>query len=206
MPEGKAEQGRGGMRRCGAASGGAGRHAAERHGRTALGGIEESDLARHMRLADPGRLTGAVRAIHDGTCFILHSGDDLVGLLSRASRGDSGRCTVRMSLPREFEGRGADGKAPRGGGFEIIFVERREDGGRGSEDRAELTGRTREWLARARPGRRLRMLNLGLGAAIFAAMSAAFLVAMSPPLSYVFAAGALAPAGIMLARAASGHV
>ena len=72
----------------------------------------------------------------------------------------------------------------------------------GAAGHAKLDSKTRERLAQALPRPRLPMLNLGLGVAVFALMSATFLVALSPPLSHVFATGALAPAGIMLARAA----
>lgn len=165
------------------------------HGRAALEEMEKGDLARHMRLPGGSCIVEAARAIGDDGCFVLRSGDPLVEILCNAPRG-----AVRMSLhcADARSGGGDDGaNPPRGGRFEVVIVPGREDG-----EAAELSGKTKERLARAQEGRGLRMLNLGLGVAVFAIMSATSLVALSPPLSYVFAAGALAPAGIMLARAA----
>ena len=180
--------------------------AAEPHGIAALQEMEERDLARYMRLPDSRCVSDAARAIKGDNCFILCRGDDLVERLCKVPHGDSGRRTVRMSMPCEDGESGAGAWASRGSGLEIILVRGQEDGGEVPAERAVLTGKTKKWLDRVRPGRRLRMLNLGLGVAIFATMSATSLVALSPPLSYVFAVGALAPAGIMLARAAGAHV
>ena len=180
---------------------------AEPHGIAALREMEERDLARYMRLPDSRCVSDAARAIKGDNCFILCRGDDLVERLCKVPHGDSGRRTVRMSMPCEDgeSGAGAEAGAPRGGGLEIILVRGREDGGEVPAERAVLTGKTKRRLARARGGQWLRMLNLGLGVAIFATMSATFLVAVAPPLGYVFAAGSLAAAGIMLARAADGQ-
>ena len=177
----------------------------EPHSTASLQEMEEGDLAKHMRLPDSKVVVDAAQAIHDDNCFILHNEDGLVKHLSKISPDGSGRYTVRMSMSCAGAGAGAGEMAPRGYRFEIILVRGQRGDGPVAAEGAELASRTKGWLARARPGRRLRLLNLGLGVAIFAAMSATSLVAVSPPLSYVFAAGALAPAGIMLARAAGRH-
>ena len=75
---------------------------------------------------------------------------------------------------------------------------------------ARLAHETRERLEQARPeqarpDRRRGMLNLGLGVAILATMSITSLAILPSPYSYAIAAGALAPVGIMLARAARRH-
>lgn len=177
---------------------GAGR-AAERHGGAGLREAEDCDLARHMRLPVDSCVVDAARAIGGGNCFILHGDDPLVGILCGASsRGGPGRGAVRMSLQcSNAESREGSGP-PRGGRFEVVILPGGEEGG----EAAKLACKTRDMLARAREGLGLRMLNVGLGVAILATMSATSLVAVSPPLGYVFAAGALVPAGIMLARAA----
>ena len=172
--------------------------ASERHGGAGLREAEDCDLARHMRLPVDSCVVDAARAIGGGNCFILHGDDPLVGILCGASsRGGPGRGAVRMSLQcSNAESREGSGP-PRGGRFEVVILPGGEEGG----EAAKLACKTRDMLARAREGRGLRMLNVGLGVAIFATMSATSLVAVSPPLGYVFAAGALAPAGIMLVRA-----
>lgn len=170
--------------------------------RPALQGTEDDDLAKYMRLAGSRRMVDTTQVIHDDECFILHSEDGLVKPLSKIPRVDSKRYTVHMSMQCTEAG----GDPSQDDRFEIIFVRERKGDGQGAAEGAELTSKSKKWLNRMRPGRRLRMLNLGLGVAVFATMSAISLVALSPPLSYVFAAGALAPAGIMLIRAARGHV
>lgn len=174
----------------------------EQHSGAAPQEVEDGDLDRYMRLAGSRGMIDAARVLRDDGCFIVRSGDVLGSHLGRLSSGGAGRRIVRMSVL----GAGGDGAGQfQEGGYEIIFVRGRKeavaekDGGG-----ARLAGRTKRRLARARPGRRLRLLNLGLGVAVFAIMSATSLVALSPPLGHIFAAGALAPAGIMLIRAASG--
>ncbi len=176
----------------------------EPHSGVALRRIEDDDLARYMRLAGSRGVVDAARVVHDDNCFILRNGDGLVEHLEKLSRAGSSRCTVHVSMSCEASG-GEGAKPPQAGGYKVMFVRSRKEGGEEARG-ARLASETREGLARARPGRPLRMLNLGLGVTIFATMSATSLVAISPPLSYVFALGALAPAGIMLARAARGHV
>ena len=177
--------------------------------------MEDGDLARHMRLAGAECAAGATRVVQGDCCFVLHSEDGLAKRLRKASRGGPGRYALHtMSYTATGAGAGEGpiaGPSQDGGRKIVILVPNRREAGAGAgaaagaAERAELTSKSKKWLARMRPGRRLRMLNLGLGVAIFATMSATSLVALSPPLSYVFAAGALAPAGIMLARAAGGH-
>ena len=174
----------------------------EPHSGAALQKIEDGDLDRYMCLAGSKGVIDTARVIQDDNCFILRNEDGLVEYLNRLSFQSAGCCTVRMSVSgAEGEGSGQ----PRKVGYKIIFVQGRKEAGERKDRGARLASKTRKGLARARPGRRLRMLNLGLGAAVFATMSAISLVAISPPLSYIFAAGALAPAGIMLIRAARGH-
>lgn len=176
----------------------------EPHSWTTLRKIEDGDLDRYMRLAGSKDVIDTARAVHDDNCFILHDEDGLVKHLSGLSFESASRCTVRMSMSCAGAG-GGEGGGPSRGGYKIMFVQGRKGGGERERRGARLASETKEGLARAQPGRRLRMLNLGLGVTVFAAMSATSLVAISPPLSYVFAAGALAPAGIMLVRAARGH-
>ena len=176
----------------------------EPHSRTAPREIEDDDLAKHMRLPGSEGIVDTARSVHDAGCFILHKEDGLVEHLGTVARDDAPTRTVRMSMSCT-EAADAAGNPSPGGRFEIIILRAQKDNRPGAAGGARLASKTRERLARTRPGRRLRMLNLGLGVGIFAAMSATFLVAASPPLSHVFAAGALAPAGIMLVRAARGH-
>lgn len=146
------------------------------------------------------------RVVYDDNCFILRKEDGLVKHLGAvASSGGGGAIhTVRMSMSCTEAGASGANTSP-GGRFEIIFMQERKEDLPGAAGRARLASKTRERLAQVLPRRRLRLLNLGLGVAVFASMSATSLVALSPPLSHVFAAGALAPAGIMLVRAARGH-
>ena len=166
--------------------------------------IEDDDLARYMRLPGSDCIVDAARSVHDAGCFILHKEDGLVKHLGAVARDVAPTRTVRMSMSCTGAA-DAGGNPSPGGRFEIIILRARKDNRSGAAGGARLASKTRERLAWARPGRRLRMLNLGLGVGIFAVMSATFLVAASPPLSHVFAAGALAPAGIMLVRAVRGH-
>ena len=176
----------------------------EPHSKTALREIEDSDLARYMRLAGSSGVVDTAQVVYDANCFILRKEDGLVEHLGAVASGGAPLHTVRMSMScTEVEASGAD--TSPGGKFEIIFMHGWKESRPDAAGRARLASKTRERLAQVLPRRRLRLLNLGLGVAIFALMSATSLVALSPPLSYVFAAGALAPAGIMLVRAASGH-
>ena len=173
----------------------------EPHKGAALQEIEVDDLAKFMRLNDSREMVYTAQAFYGDGTFVLHNEDDLVKKLSGPSHDGPIRHTVRMSMPRTGAEDGEGARRPRGK-FELTFVLKRTEGiGRAAEG-ARLADKTREQLARVRQGPRLHMLNVGLGAAVFAVMSASSLVLLSPPLSYVFAAGALAPAGVMLARAA----
>ena len=174
------------------------------HSTTALREIEDSDLARYMRLAGSMGVVDTARVVYDDNCFILRKEDGLVKHLGAVARGGAPLHTVRMSMScTETEASGVD--TSQDGKFEIIFMQGWKENRPDAAGRAKLASKTRERLAQVLPRRRLRLLNLGLGVAIFALMSATSLVALSPPLSHVFAAGALAPAGIMLVRAARGH-
>lgn len=158
-----------------------------------------------MRLAGSMGVVDTARAVYDDNCFILRKEDGLVKHLGAvASSGGGAIHTVRMSMSCTEAGASGESTSP-GGRFEIIFMQERKEDLPGAAGRAKLASKTRERLAQVLPRRRLRPLNLGLGVAVFALMSATSLVALSPPLSHVFAAGALAPAGIMLVRAARGH-
>ena len=169
--------------------------------------MEDGDLARHMCLAGAEDVVDATRVIQGDYCFVLRNEDGLAKRLREASRGGPNRYTLhRMSCTVSWGGPIADPSQDGSRKIVILVKNRKEAGTDAAAESAELTSKSKKWLARMRPGRRLRMLNLGLGVAIFATMSATSLVALSPPLSYVFAAGALVPAGIMLARAAGGHV
>lgn len=152
-----------------------------------------------MRLIGSRGAIDAARAFQDDGCFIVRSGDALGRHLGRLYPEGAGGRIVRMSVL----GAGGNGAGrPREGEYEIVFVQGRREAGAEENGGARLAGRTKWRLARARPGRRLRLLNLGLGVAVLAAVSAISLAAISPPLGYIFAAGALAPAGIILIRAA----
>ena len=173
------------------------------HSKAALREIEDNDLDRYMRLEGSKGVVDAARVLYDENCFILRKEDGLVKHLITAARGAAPRHTVRMSMSCAEAG-DSDADTSPGGRFEIIFMQKQKEKENrpGAAGHAKLASKTRERLAQALPRPRLRMLNLGLGVAVFALMSATSLVALSPPLSHVFATGALASAGIMLARAA----
>ena len=160
-----------------------------------------------MRLSGAEGVVDATQVVQGDSCFVLHNEDDLAKCLREASRSGSNRYALHM-MSYTVMWKGSIVDPPQDGRRKIVILVRNRmeaDAGAAAES-AKLTSKSKKWLARVRPGRRLRMLNLGLGVAIFATMSATSLVALSPPLSYVFAAGALVPAGIMLVRAAGGHV
>lgn len=174
----------------------------EPHNGAALQEIEGDDLARHMRLDDPKEVVHTTQAFYGDDSFILHNEDGLVKQLSKQLHNGASRHTVRMSMPRT--GAEGDEGAMRSQDDKFVFtivLERSKSVGRATEG-SKLASRTSEWLARVRPKPRLNIRNIGIGLAVFAAMSATSLVVWHPPLSYVLAAGALAPAGVMLARAA----
>lgn len=74
------------------------------------------------------------------------------------------------------------------------------DGRRNVGETVRLASGTRERVRRLRPGRRSRMVNAALGAAIFATVSGAALVVLESPYSYIFAAGSAALAVITMVR------
>lgn len=137
---------------------------------------------------------------HDAKWFILRKGDGLAERLSVATRGGGAVRAVRMSMQCTAAA-GAGANAPTGDMFEIMPVRGQKERRAGAAGGARPAGKTRRRLARVRQGRQLCLPSLGLGIAALAAISAASLVSGSPPLGYVLTAGALASAGIMLARA-----
>ena len=173
----------------------------EPHKGAALQEIEVDDLAKYMRLDDTREMVYTTQVFYDDGMFALHNEDGLVKKLSGPSHDGPIRHTVRMSMPRTGAEDGEGARRPRGK-FELTFVLKRMEGIEGATEGARLADKIRERLARVRPKPRLHMRNIGIGLAVFVALSATSLVLWHPPLSYVLAAGALAPAGIMLARAA----
>ena len=96
--------------------------------------------------------------------------------LSKASQDGAFRRTVRMSMQRaEAEGENAshDDK------FEFTVVLDRADGVGCPTEGARLASKTREWLARVRTGGQIHVLNVGLGAAVLATMSATALAVLA---------------------------
>lgn len=81
-------------------------------------------------------------------------------------------------------------------GHECVHPDTRSNGG----ETSRLAPGTREQVRRLRPGRRSRMVNAALGAAIFATVSGAALVVLESPYSYIFAAGSAALAVITMVR------
>lgn len=174
----------------------------EPHKGAALQEIECDDLARRMRLGDPKGVAYTAQAFYIDGMFVLHNEDGLVKKLSEPSHDGPIRHTVLMPMPRTGAEDGEGAMLSQDDKFEFtVVLERSESVGRATEG-SRLASRTREWLARVRPKPPLNIRNIGIGLAVFAAMSATSLVVWHPPLSYVLAAGALAPAGVMLARAA----
>ena len=86
-------------------------------------------------------------------------------------------------------------------GHEGLHPDVRERG-----ETARLASSTKAHVRRFRPGRRRRMANAALGAAIFATVSVAALATLNAPDSYIFAGGSAALAVIVLAREARNHV
>lgn len=79
------------------------------------------------------------------------------------------------------------------------------DARRNGRETSRLAHGTRERVrrlrpGRRRPGRRSRMVNAALGAAIFATVSGAALIVLESPYSYIFAAGSAALAVITMVR------
>ena len=173
------------------------------HSESSILKTADDDLARYIRQACDEGECDAAQMIGVEDCFILLDKDDLREHLENASRDGEGKHTVYVSIRQGKN----DGEIPlHASGHEHRLVVLRPKKS-ADMDRARLTHDTRRRLAlappeRAKQGRRRGILNLGLGVAILAMMSVTSLAILSPPYSYVVAAGALAPVGIMLARAA----
>ena len=86
-------------------------------------------------------------------------------------------------------------------GRELIHPDVRESG-----EMMQLSSSTKARVRRLRPGRRRRMVNAVLGAAIFATVSIAALATLNAPDSYIFAGGSVALGVIILAREVRSHV
>lgn len=69
-----------------------------------------------------------------------------------------------------------------------------------------LSSSTKARVRRLKPGRRRRMVNAVLGAAIFATVSIAALATLKAPDSYIFAGGSITLGVIILAREVRSHV
>lgn len=172
------------------------------HSVTATHKMPDGDLAQFVHGKDLGDAVDVANMI-DGDCFVLHGEDALRGSLEAACQeGKRGRI-VDVSIPqtgRDVEG----GKCEPGHKYKlVIMISEKKDG----TSSARLTHKTRAQIEpeMAEPERRQGILNLGLGVAIFAVMSVTSLAILAPPYSFAIAAGALAPAGVMLARAARKH-
>lgn len=166
---------------------------------------EGGDLAEFVHGADVEGVSDMVSRIDDGHCFVLHGEDDLRTPLEEVCReGKRGRTADVLISQTE---RDADGtKCNPGHKYKLVVMMSKKGGTSG----ARLAHRTRAQIEQADaeqagPERRQGILNLGLGVAIFAMMSVTSLAILAPPYSYPMAAGALVPAGIMLARAARKH-
>lgn len=162
-------------------------------------GDDDDDLAEYMRQAGAGAsVVDMAQMICDEDRIVLLDGDALCASLENASQNGEGRDVQYFSMrriePNEDAAKSASGQQP---GLIVMMRKKNVD-----MDNTKLARETKTQLGQAQPERRSRILNLGLGAAIFALMSVTSLVILSPPYSYAVAAGALAPACIMLARAA----
>ena len=162
-------------------------------------GDDDDDLAEYVRQAGAGSgVADVVRMIGDGDYLVLLDQDDLRTSLENATR-DGKRQHVQCASMRQVNANVGD--TMPGPELEPCLVVIRS---KKSVDvpNAKLSRETKMRLEKASPERRKGTLNLGLGVTIFALMSVTSLAILSPPYSYAVAVGALAPAGIMLARAA----
>lgn len=160
---------------------------------------DDDDLAEYMRQAGAGAgVVDMAQMIGDEDRIVLLDGDELRASLDNASRDGKGRHVQYFSM-RRIEPNADAAKSTSGHEPGLIVMMRKKNV---DMDNTKLARETKMRLGQAQPGRRNRILNLGLGAAIFALMSVTSLVILSPPYSYAVATGALAPACIMLVRAA----
>lgn len=163
------------------------------------------DPAEFVHGADAEGVSDIVSMIDDGHCFVLHGEDALLTSLEEACR-EGRSCMADVSIS-QTEGNAEGAKCNLGHKYKLVIVMNKKEGGAPG---ARLARRTRAQIGQADaeqagPERRQGILNLGLGVAIFAMMSVTSLAILAPPYSYPMAAGALVPAGIMLARAARKH-
>lgn len=160
--------------------------------------LPDADLAEFVHGEDLGCTADVVDMI-DGICLVLHDKDPLRASLEAACQEGGGGRIAEVSIPRTGGGRFEPGHKYK----LVVIIGEKKSGA----PIARLAHRTRsqiglETSGPAGPERQQGMLNLGLGVAIFAVMSVTSLAILAPPYSLAMAAGALAPAGVMLARAA----
>lgn len=159
------------------------------------------DLAEYVRQAGAEGAVDIASMMDDGDRFVLHGEDPLRACLEADSRVGRGRRTVYISVSPTRKDPESTGHAPGQESKLVVMTDDRV----GYEPSARLALETRSRLRPAQPAQpaqRRGILNLGLGVAIFAMMSVTSLAILPQPYSYAVAAGALAPAGIMLAWAA----
>lgn len=178
----------------------------EPRSRIAVHKTGDDDLVEYMRQAGVEDAAYMSRMMGDGDCFVLLDKDDLRTPLEGSLRAGTKRRIVHVSIPLTKGGVEGGKLAPGHESKLVVVMDRKDRDAAG----ARLAHETRERLEQARPeqarpDRRRGMLNLGLGVAILATMSITSLAILPSPYSYAIAAGALAPVGIMLARAARRH-
>ena len=183
----------------------------EPRSRIAVHKTGDDDLVEYMRQAGVEDAAYMSRMMGDGDCFVLLDKDDLRTPLEGSLRAGTKRRIVHVSIPLTKGGVEGGKLAPGHESKLVVVMDRKNRDAAG----ARLAHETRERLEQARPeqarpeqarpDRRRGMLNLGLGVAILATMSITSLAILPSPYSYAIAAGALAPVGIMLARAARRH-
>lgn len=166
----------------------------------------DDDLAEYMRQAGVEDAAYLSRMMGDADCFVLLDKDGLRTPLEGSLRAGTEHRIVHVSISLTKGGVEGGKLAPGHESKLVVVMDRKDRDAAG----ARLTHETRERLEQARPeqarpDRRRGMLNLGLGVAILATMSITSLAILPSPYSYAIAAGALAPVGIMLARAARRH-
>ena len=161
----------------------------------------DDDLAEYIRQAGAEGVVDIASMMDDGDRFVLNGEVPLRACLEADSRDGRRRHTVYISVfptKKDFE---TAGHTP---GQESRLVVVTDDKGDYTPS-ARLALETRSRLRPAQPAQPAQqrgILNLGLSVAIFAMMSVTSLAILPQPYSYAVAAGALAPAGIMLAWAA----
>lgn len=178
----------------------------EPRSRIAVHKTGDDDLVEYIRQAGVEDAAYMSRMMGDGDCFVLLDKDDLRTPLEGSLRAGTKRRIVHVSIPLTKGGVEGGKLAPDHESKLVVVMDRKDRDAAG----ARLAHETRERLEQARPeqarpDRRRGMLNLGLGVAILATMSITSLAILPSPYSYAIAAGALAPVGIMLARAARRH-